>query len=140
MRRVARETGGGVERGRDLGVWTVGCEREVTSTFLGADVRRERRMDIATPGGPGIGVRGGCEQRVGEANPPGADGDELGVDGRTERCRAVAARDGADQRQRRVSERSGGEQSGPVSAGTAVTLATTRSWSDSGTRTGAPVG
>ena len=69
-------------------------------------------MDVAALGRPGTGVRGGGEQRVREADAPAADGDELGVDGRAERRRTVAAGDGSDQRQRRVGERSGGEQRG----------------------------
>ena len=108
-----RETGSFVERRRDLGVGALGREREVTGALLGADVSRERRMDVPARCRIGVGVRGGGQQRVRETDASAADRDEIGVGRRSERGGSVAADDRSDQRRRRVGERSGSEQRGP---------------------------
>ena len=102
-----------VERGRDVRVRPDGGECEVAGALLRiADASRERRMDVAALRRPGGAVGSGGEQRVREANASADDRDELGFDGRSERRRGVATRDGADQLEGGIGERGCDEQRG----------------------------
>ena len=67
-------------------------------------------MDVAALRRPDGAVGSGGEQRMREPDASTGDGDELACDGRPERRRAVDLRDGADQLEGGISERSGDEQ------------------------------
>ena len=87
----ARQLRGLVEGGRDIRVRPGGGKCEVTGALLRVpDAGRESSVDVAALSRTGVGVRGGGQQRMREADASAADGDELGVDGRPECRRTVA--------------------------------------------------
>ena len=111
LRRRDRRPSSGGEPGRlvqsrgDLGVRSCGAECQVARALFGStDERGKPDMELANARS-GTCVRGGCEQRMREANPAGGDADDLLLDRAGERAARVQSGGAADELEGRVGER-----------------------------------